>query len=224
MNFGKLFCGAAVVGTLAFAGVAQASGVNIVVNGSFENPVIGNGEYIFTDDLWGWKIIGDRNVEVRNNVVGTAYDGDNYVELDSDIGNVGIFQTLTTVIGQAYQLTFAYSPRMNQLPDTNPIAVTWNDHALPGSPYTGDGTGATDNNWVIYSFIIPSDWVTSTESILQFTAVGNSDTLGGGLDAVSVSAVPLPGAALLFGSALLGVGALRKRKAANETGADELAA
>ena len=45
-----------------------------------------------------------------------------------------------------------------------------------------------------------------------------------GLDAVSVSAVPLPGAALLFGSALLGAGALRKRKAANDGQAEELAA
>lgn len=218
MNFSKLFYGAAVVGALAFAGAAQAS--NIVVNGSFENPAIANGTYIFTDDLFGWTIGGDKMVEVRNNVAGAAYDGNNYVELDSDVGNMGIWQTLTTVIGQAYQISFAYAPRMNQPASTNPIAVTWNGVALPGSPFTGTG-GSSGNNWVVYTFNVVADSVAST---LKFGAVGTSDTYGGGIDAVSVSAVPLPGAALLFGSALLGAGVLRKRRAANETGADDLAA
>lgn len=218
MKFSKLFYGVSVVGALVFAGAAQAS--NIVINGSFEDPVVASGTYIWTDDLYGWTIDGDKKVEVRNNVVGAAYDGKNYVELDSDVGNMGIWQTLNTVIGQAYQITFAYSPRMNQPASTNPIAVTWNGTALPGSPFTGTG-GPSGNNWVIYTFNVVADSIAST---LKFTASGTSDTLGGGIDAVSVSAVPLPGAALLFGSALLGAGVLRKRKAANETGADELAA
>lgn len=218
MKFGKFFCGAAVVGALAFAGAAQAS--NIVVNGSFENPAVADNSWIATDDLFGWVIQGDKKVEVRNNVAGAAYDGKNYVELDSDKGNMSIWQALTTVIGQAYQITFAYSPRENQPVSTNPIAVTWNGVALPGSPFTGTG-GPSGNNWVIYTFNIIADSAIST---LKFTAGGTSDTYGGGIDAVSVSAVPLPGAALLFGSALLGAGVLRKRKAANETGADDLAA
>ena len=220
MKYGTFFYGIAAAGVLAFAGAAQASSVNIVQNGSFEQPVIADGSYIFTDYLPGWIVQGDKKVEVRNNVAGAAYDGKNYVELDSDKGNMSIWQTLTTVIGQAYQITFAYSPREGKPASTNPIAVTWNDVALPGSPFTGAGA-SSGNAWVVYTFNIVAD---SVSSVLKFTAGGTSDTYGGGIDAVSVSAVPLPGAALLFGSALLGAGALRKRKAANETDADALAA
>ncbi|QEA12499.1 hypothetical protein [Comamonas flocculans] len=217
MALGKFFCGAAVVATMAFAGAAQAS--NIVVNGSFENPVVASGSFVYTDFLPGWKMTGDAMVEVRNNVAGQAYDQDNYVELDST-KNMSIWQDLATVIGQTYQISFMYSPRMNQPASTNPIAVTWNGVALPGSPYTGTG-GSTGNEWVMYTFNVVADSVLST---LKFSAGGTSDSFGGGLDAVSVSAVPLPGAALLFGSAMLGAGVLRRRKAANEAEADALAA
>lgn len=217
MSFNKFFCGVAVVATMAFSGAAQAS--NIVVNGSFENPAVASGNYILTDYLPGWKMDGDYKVEVRNDVAGKAYDLNNYVELDST-KNGSIWQELTTVIGQTYQISFMYSPRMNQPAGTNPIAATWNGIALPGSPYTGAG-GSTGNEWVMYTFNVVADSVLST---LKFSSGGSSDSYGGGLDAVSVSAVPLPGAALLFGSALLGVGVLRRRKAANETEADALAA
>ena len=47
---------------------------------------------------------------------------------------------------------------------------------------------------------------------LSFGAAGQEETLGGFIDSVSIHAVPLPAAAWLFGSALLGLVGLGRRK------------
>lgn len=219
MKYKHFLQSAVAAAAFVVVGAAQAGTVNLLTNGSFENPSVANGSYIFTDTLPGWAIEGDTNVEIRNGVAGNAYDGKNYVELDSDKGNMSIWQDIATEIGKTYQITFAYAPREGRTALDNPIAVSWGDAPtsdtdpwygtpLPGSPFTGDG-GASGNNWVLYTFNVVAN---STLSRLKFGAVGDSTTYGGGIDAVSVSAVPLPGAALLFGSALLGAGALRRKK------------
>ena len=47
--------------------------------------------------------------------------------------------------------------------------------------------------------------------MLAFAATGKEDTLGGSLDDIQVSAVPIPAAALLFAPALLGFLGLRRK-------------
>ena len=222
MKYGKFVYGAAAAAVLAFAGTAQAS--NLVVNGSFEGTTVASGTWGIYSSVNGWNIVASDNngLELRNNAVGTAYDGHNFAELDAN-RNMSIWQGLSTVIGQAYQLSFAYSPRpgVSTPANTNNIDVSINGTAIPGSPFGGSGAGHSDNNWMVYTYNFVAS---STSTILSFAAGGASDSYGGSLDAVSVSAVPLPGAALLFGSALLGAGALRKRKAGEEAQSDALAA
>ena len=53
-----------------------------------------------------------------------------------------------------------------------------------------------------------------TRTMLEFKVIGTSESFGGSLDTVSVSAVPIPAAALLFAPALIGFMGLR-RKAKN---------
>ena len=226
MKYGKFVYGAAAAAVLAFAGTAQAS--NLVVNGSFEDTTVASGSWGIYSSVNGWNIDAGtkgNGLELRHNAVGTAKDGANFAELDAN-NNMSIWQVLTTVIGQAYKLSFAYSPRpgVSTPADTNNINV-WvegvNPVEIPGSPFGGSGAGQSDNNWMIYTYDFVAD---SASTIIRFAAGGASDSYGGSLDAVSVSAVPLPGAALLFGSALLGAGALRKRKAGEEAQSDALAA
>ncbi|ODS91942.1 MAG: hypothetical protein ABS45_09165 [Comamonas sp. SCN 65-56] len=222
MKYGKFVYGVAAAAVLAFTGTAQAS--NLVVNGSFEDTTVANGTWGVFSSVNGWNIVADdkNGLELRNNAVGAAYDGNNFAELDAN-RNMSIWQALTTVIGQAYQLSFAYSPRagVSTPVGTNNIDVSLNGTAIPGSPFGGSGAGQSGNNWMVYTYNFVAD---STSTVLRFAAGGASDSFGGSLDAVSVSAVPLPGAALLFGSALLGAGALRKRKVGEKAQTGTLAA
>lgn len=189
---------------LALSTQVNAAGVNLVTNGSFENPDIPTGTWSVHNAISGWTTTG-AGVEIRDNVVGTAYDGEQFAELDSH-SNSAIQQILNTTFGQSYLLSFAYSPRIGQPEDTNGISVTWNGVEL--GPISN--TGGSSHIWTVFDFM-----VTGTGSdILEFAALGIDDSLGGSLDRVSVSAVPIPAAAFLFAPALLGFMGLR-RKAKN---------
>lgn len=187
---------------LALTAGAGAQAASLVVNGSFEDPGVNNGSWSIFNNITGWS--STDGIEVRNNAVGTAYSGNNFVELDAR-SNSTIMQSIVTKAGQAYELTFAYSPRIGQPAGTNGISAFWNGNLL--QDITAAGT--TVNNWVLYKFL-----VTGTGSDqLSFAATGTSDSLGGNIDAVALSAVPLPGAALLFGSSILGFLGVKRRKA-----------
>ncbi|MCG8492780.1 MAG: VPLPA-CTERM sorting domain-containing protein, partial [Sneathiellales bacterium] len=77
-------------------------------------------------------------------------------------------------------------------------------------------TGVKADGWQIISHIFSLD--AETNVTMAFWADGKDDTLGGYLDEVRISAVPLPPAVLLFGAALAGLGWLgRRRKASSLT-------
>jgi hypothetical protein len=183
----------------------NAAGVNLIVNGSFENPDVPPGTYSIYNAIDGWTT-GGAGVEIRDNLVGTAYEGDQFAELDSD-SNSQIFQTVAgTVAGQVYALSYAYSPRLDQLASTNGISVFWNGNLLVNTTALGGSSSA----WTMLDFLVTG----TGNDVLQFAATGTSDSFGGNIDAVSltsVSAVPLPAAAFLFAPALLGFMGLRRK-------------
>jgi hypothetical protein len=212
-------------GALALAamlGSAGASAVyappNLIVNGSFEEPTQSSGSWGFHTSMSGWTVKPDADadrggVEVRNNTVGEAQDGSNFIELDA-YGNSWISQTVDTIENSLYQLTFWYSPRENVAADTNGIEVFWNDTSL--GTLTGSGAGNTGNVWATHTFTVSG--AAGSTTALKFAAVGTSDSYGGGLDNVSLTAVPLPPAAILFGSVLGSLALVaRKRRAAAAT-------
>lgn len=193
---------AALLLTPLFASAAT----ELVTNGSFENSVISNGTWTTVSSLAGWT--GAPNIELRNNVAGAAFAGKNYVELDTG-DNSTMFQNIATNAGAHYTLSFAYSARPNT-GDTNDISVFWNNALVT----TKGGSNATGSHqWQVFSFDVIGG--ASATSQLKFAALGRSDSLGGSLDAVSVtSAVPEPEsyAMLLAGFGLMGLFA-RRRKA-----------
>ena len=219
----------AATAVLACAGT-HAAPVSLIVNGSFETlpAALGSGQWTVLPALAGWTVDPGSGVEVRSNVVGTAQDGAVFIELDTNAGTFGgssfdsstnswISQSVATLAGEHYTLSWYYAPRAGEAADTNPIDVLWNGVKLTKS--NGSGMGQNGNVWQQYSFEVVG---TGQLDTLSFAATGKADAVGGALDNVSLIAVgaaaaaavvPEPATAGLVLAALAGLGFARRRRA-----------
>lgn len=196
----SLFAAAALIASLG-----SAHAVNLVVDGGFEDVKQAPGTWSVYSSINGWSSSG-AGIEVRDGVAGNAFEGSNYVELDSN-SNSAMAQTIKTVAGSLYTLSFEYSAREGVAAASNPISVAWNGNLLGTAAL--DGIGQHGNVWHLYSFSV----LGTGSDVLQFAATGTSDSVGGSLDAVSVSAVPEPSTAVLMvgGLAVIGLSLGRRR-------------
>lgn len=214
------------------------SAATIVQNGSFETGVPGNttglnnGQTYGTMpgvgggwDRWtaldGWTTISGSGIEVQTNrTLGSidAQDGNYYLEMDSN-GNSSMAQDITLGVGR-YLLEFFYSPRTGVASD-NGISFGVND--LSGFPtvvsllvgsVTGPSvsSGTAVGTWTKVSALF--DVATAGSYQLTFEAIGTSNSIGGLIDNVSVSAVPVPAAGGLLLAAMGGLAALKRRRRA----------
>lgn len=203
--------------TLAFAGP-----VNLVANGDFEANALNAGQWkVFaaasnsstgtTTPLQGWTLASGSGIELRNQVAGAAQHGSQFVELDS-YGNSSMSQAFDALaLGASYELSFWYAPRAGVRQDSNGLQVFWNGQALSAHAIETAGVAADARGWTPYSFDVVA---ASGINTLTFAAVGPSDSLGGSLDNVSlVQDVPEPASLALSLAGLLGIGALRRRRA-----------
>jgi len=187
------------VALAASFGVAHASSANLVVDGSFEDQAQAAGSWNVYSAINGWTTVSGSGIEVRNAVAGNAFDGANFVELDSN-SNSAMAQTLTTTAGSLYNLSFAYAAREGVSAGSNPIQVFWNNVSL--GTVTGNGNSAGGSAWQLFNYS-----VTGTGSdTLTFRAIGVSDSLGGSLDAVTVSAVPEASTYAMMFAGLVAIG------------------
>jgi hypothetical protein len=187
--------------------LSQAA-VNLIHNGGFESPVQASGTWANYDTIADWNTLSGVGVEVRNNVIGSAHGGNNFVELDA-ASNGWISQAFATVAGQDYNLSFWYSPRAGVGANSNGIDVFINDDMQLG--LTANGVGHNGNVWSQHLLTFTAGAGPTTT--LSFFAAGNSDGLGGSLDDVSVTAaVPEPEtyALMLGGLVLVGFSARRR--------------
>lgn len=189
------------------AGAFSAQAQNIAVNGSFEQVSATNsqnpGSWGIYNSIIGWN--GTPNIEVRDSVAGNAQQGSNYVELDTT-NNSGMFQTIAAGSGW-YELSFWYSARASVASGSNGLGFTFG--SLSGQVLANTAGVPSGNVWQQYTGLVLLNGPTS----LMFYATGKSDSLGGSLDNVSVTAVPEPEsyAMMLAGLALMGTIARRRK-------------
>jgi hypothetical protein len=167
---------------LALAMPFGSANANLLVNGNLEMPAIADKTYQIFASIPGWTTSFGPGIEIQNQVAGTSFDGVQHVELDST-GNSGMKQTVATVPGIPYLLSFAYSPRPGRPAADNGIEVYFNG-ALVKS-VTADGTGLPDTKWTRYSVTVTP---AMNNSVVEFRAVGTSTSYGGYVDDIILEA------------------------------------
>lgn len=191
---------ALIVAVLAVC-AAPIFAANIVQNGSFENPQIGNWfRTVYAGDpfITGWTV-GLVSVDVTQGDIGQAEDGTQGIDMAGSPGPGSLTQTLTTESGAGYMLSFWVSS--NGGPYTDALIVDWNGFSLATLSTPAPGT------WREYSFE-----VTGTGSdTLAF--IGTIDGLAGArLDNVSVDPIPEPATLGLIGAGWVLIGFRFRRR------------
>lgn len=205
---------------LMIAAPLASHAADLIVNGSFESPVLNNGSWTILASMPGWSADATSGVELRRNVAGTAQDGQQFVELDTNGGNFNghvfdnstnssIWQDVVTGNGQSYTLSYFYSPRAGVAANSNDISVYWNNTLLQVN--AGSGIGQGNHVWQQFSFNVMG---TGADRV-TFAAGGRQDSLGGSLDNVSLNTnVPEPGTYALLLAGLGAVGFVARRRSA----------
>lgn len=143
-------------------------------------------------------------IEIQyNNVAGLAYSGENLVELDSNLNSVMTYGT--PLDAGVYTLSFWYSDRPNVAAASNGVSVLLNAGTILS---VLGGNGGAGTSWSLKTV----NFVANAGDTLSFAAIGTSDSYGGYIDDVSLSAaVPEPAtwATLIFGFGAI-AGAMRR--------------
>ena len=147
---------------------------NLVQNPSFEqHGALTNDQHGLFDTLPGWQVAADP-VEIQHRADNTpdAVEGVAKLELDAQT-NAELYQDITTVTGNAYLLSFSYSPRLEtSRTDSNNVEVWWGDTRV--ALLRGDKQG-----WQRYQYEVIA---TDATMRLRLVAAGQSDGVGGLLD------------------------------------------
>ncbi len=199
------------IATLTFAAITLLSlpataATNLIVNGGFENPTGVTTWTPFSPSVVpGWS--GSNSVEIwRTGFNGVpSYEGVQHAELNSTgAAPFSLFQDISTIAGQTYELSFAYRARANSS----------ESFRVQASNTGGDMLSQVIDDHVVgqWSTFTQTFLATSGLTTISFTSITPSGTVANFLDDVRVSAVPLPAAAPLFASALGLFGFLQSRR------------
>lgn len=170
----------------------------LVQNGSFEDPDISTGTFSIVPDsnpVLKWLVAwvspltntGTLGLEIQDHVAGSpeTSSGNQFAELDG-YHPVNISQSITTVPGMNYVLSFKYSPRPGRNSADNAIQAQASGIVL-GANITDDGSANSDTVW---STITRSFTATTTSTNIGFNDIGTDTSYGGYIDSVSLRCVP----------------------------------
>ncbi len=177
---------------------------NLVTNGGFETGDDPSPFTTLTSGLSGWSITGSIDYI---GTYWTAFEGSRSIDLAGD-GEGRISQTISTVAGTPYRVSFAMAGN----PDGgDPIKqlVAWIGSG-EGKVFSFNtaGKNKTDMEWVTKWFDFTAS---SEETTISFQSLMFDSPYGAALDNISVTAIPIPAAAWLLGTGLIGLAIIRRR-------------
>ncbi len=178
--------------------------INLFDNSGFENPVLPGSWNIYADGTSGlawdveWQAGSGDNTPAKAELqqIYTAHSGEQYLELDSDFDGPGgsisneeastrISQTITTVPGQEYEISYFYSARPGYGYDDNKVGLY-----IDGFPWdlsvTTNGVGDSDTFWAQKFNHFTAD---STSHTITFADLGTANSFGMFLDDMRVNCV-----------------------------------
>ncbi len=204
---------ALVFGALVF--ISNSASADLVVNGGFD----GNNEsggWSAETSVPGWTLIGpDTATEIGTaGVYGlssyTSPSNITYTQLVELNGNQPdtIQQTITgLIVGNQYNLSWAYGDRSGGGDTSTQVSF---GGALVANDFSNVGH---TNSWVTNSFLVTATATTENLVFAGISGTFGSPSYGNLITGVSLTpaAVPIPATIWLFGSALMGLGAFRKK-------------
>lgn len=213
------------IGVLALA-FTPSSYANLVVNGSFENGnFVQNTAFsgtmsvpVGSTAITGWTVTGNDEIAWinLNNPAGfqwgdlTPSDGDWFLDLTEFPAGApfgGVSQDINTVVGESYALSFDLGSSTDW--GNVPSAITVNAGSTSQTFTSAQPTNT--NEWTTYSLTFAA---LSPITTLSFVGASGSSYIGlDNVSALGASAVPIPAAIWLFGTALVGfIGFSRRRE------------
>jgi choice-of-anchor C domain-containing protein len=205
----RSFVLASILSVTLFSVNAEAA---IVSNGSFEGLTQGDFSTITTGPsgaaISGWTVTG--SIDWINSYW-TAQNGQNSIDLLG--GSSGtIAQTLNTIAGQQYELTYWLSGNPDLTSTAIRNGVVTIDMASTDFSYNLSPTNSRTNmNWTEQTLFFTAN---SNSTTLQFssTATGGNCCYGPALDDVAVTAVPEPSTWAMMILGFVGVGFMAYRR------------
>lgn len=188
-------------------GTCEVVGPNLVVNGSFEEPAVSNVSPFWNayphNAVPGWSAewvnVVDGTPEIArielhrgvSNPAWLAKDGVQYSELDSDwdgpSGNINneqalikLSQSIPTVNGKKYELTYWHSYRPERDASENQMFVYWDGTEI-NHINDANGTGQNQTSWKKYTHEVEGN---GSPIVLMFTGAGPNNSFGIFLDDV----------------------------------------
>ena len=194
---------------------ASASAANLLVDGSFESITQASGTWNTYTSVPGWVVTKangsatSTGLEVRDNIAGSAEDGNNFIELDG-YENDRIKQSFSTTIGKEYEVSFWFADRAGVAAGSQGFLAT----VASGSAVSATGFGAVGDNGAVWHLVTMDFTAESTTSVFAIKATGTSDGYGTSFDNFQAMAVPEPATLglLAAGMAVLGLTARRRRQ------------
>lgn len=215
-------CFLAAIALLTALGQGASASFELILDGGFESPAINPASFLTVDagqtTLAPW-VVGLTSVDLVSenggNLIGPAYDGTQFLDLNGTPGPGQITQTFATTPGQLYALTFAYSDNYFA-----PSAVSASVRVFDGS---GDLLGPTtivhdtaangNLDWRVFSGTFLA---LGSSASLEFQSLTGGDA-GILLDGISITPVPEPSSlvlGLLGAAGAIALHARRRRRSA----------